>query len=174
MTRSTSEQFIHLTDERELPRADLLSLQAAAFECPIPELLPANQRWLARRNDDLIGHLAIQRRWFAVNANYCEGWMLGGVCTRPAHQHQGVGTRMLERALADLRQQKLPFAELNCGASLCAFYAHVGFVKIAAQALYWRDGRMETDADPVLACALHQGYALSQLRCEAFPFLLDF
>jgi GNAT superfamily N-acetyltransferase len=173
MTTTCIVEFCRHPDDKDVPRAQVLALQAAAFECPIPELLPADQRWLGWRGGALVAHAAAQQRWFAVNGAYLRGWMLGGVCTRPEDQSQGIGGSLLQRVEADLRSRD-GFVVLNCGERVRSFYERAGYICVAAGGRYVRGNGLQTDPDPALALSLHPQFSVDALRCEAFPFLLDF
>lgn len=163
----------HLSDDIGLPKADLLRLFRTAFG-GVETLWPANQRWLLWSSDKLLGHVSVQRRWFVVNKQYFEGWFVGGVCAGPTVQRSGIGTLILRQAHADLTLQELDFAVLNCGHPLVGFYERVGYVKISDRALYIRDGKLVLDEDPALAISFKQGFDVTALMCEAFPFGFDF
>lgn len=163
----------HLSGDIGLPEAELLRLFRAVFG-GADTLWPANQRWLLWSTDKLLGHVSVQRRWFVVNKRHLEGWFVGGVCVDPAVQRRGAGTLLMQQAHADLTSQELSFAVLNCGGPLVGFYERVGYVKISDRALYLRDGKLALDEDPALAIGLKQGFSLTALTCEAFPFGFDF
>lgn len=163
-----------INEDMELPEQAVLDLLKAAMGGDDSPPWPANQRWLLWNADELIGHVAAQRRWFVVNRRYFEGWHVGGVCIRPEVQRQGVGTRLMEQVHADLAQQELTFAVLNCGPALASFYGGVGYVKVADHGLYLRAGKLAQEADPAMAISFSEAFEVSVLSCEAFPFGFDF
>ena len=173
MSSASLVQLARHEDDARVPRQTVLALQAAAFDCPVPELLPADQRWLGWRDGVLVAHAAAQRRWFAVNGAYQRGWMLGAVCTRPEDQRQGIGKLLLQRVEADLRGRD-SFVVLNCGDRVCSFYERLGYVRVAAAGRYIRGNQLQTDPDPALALSLQPQFSVESLRCDAFPFLLEF
>ena len=61
-----------ITDDIGLPAAELLRLFRASFG-GADSIRPANQRWLLWTADGLVGHVAVQRRWFVVDQKYREG-----------------------------------------------------------------------------------------------------
>ena len=163
----------HISEEADLPEADLLQLFRAAFGA-VDAVCPANQRWLLWVTDKLVGHVSVQRRWFVVSKRYFEGWFVGGVCVDPAFQKSGLGTLLMRRAHTDLATQMLDFAVLNCGAPLAKFYERVGYVKVSDRACYLRDGKLALDEDPALAISCNAGFDVATLVCDAFPFGFDF
>lgn len=164
----------HLSGDVGLPEKEILSLLQAALGGDDTPPWPANQRWLLRSCDQLLGHVSVQRRWFVVNRHYFEGWHVGGVCVHPAVQRGGIGTFLMRQAHADLAPQELAFAVLNCGRPLVKFYNSVGYTEVSDRALYIRDGRLVTEEDPALAISFRQSFDVAALTCEAFPFGFDF
>ena len=164
----------HLYADVGLPQGALLGLLKAAFGGDDAPPWPANQRGLLWSAGQLRGHVSVQRRWFIVNQRYFEGWFVGGVCTHPDVQGSGIATQLLQRAHADLRRQELSFAVLNCNRTLVGFYERVGYVQIAARALYIRADQIMLDEDPALAISLKTGFDVAVLACAAFPFGFDF
>lgn len=166
--------YQHLEDDRLVPGKAVLDLQSIAFDADMNELLPANHRWLCWHGEELIAHAAVQRRWFVIRRAYLEGWMLGGVCTEPQYQRQGVARRLLAQVHEDLSMGPLHFIVLNCGNRVRRFYEKIEYKEVSPHGLYLRNGSIEIDNDPALARVLSPELDTDRLRCEAFPFVNDF
>ena len=163
----------HLVGDTGIPRDSLLDLFSSAFGS-VDTLWPANQRWLFWWDDRLVGHAAVQRRWFIVDKSYFEGWFVGAVCTEPSTQRRGIGTELMRRANADLAVQELDFAVLNCGEPRVGFYERAGYKRISERGLYLRGKKLVIDEDPALAISLQPDFDVNALATSAFPFGFDF
>lgn len=149
--------------------AEVLALLTAAFG-QADSLWPSDQRWLLRRDEQLIAHVAVQQRWFIVNARYHRGWFVGAVCTDPAFRQHGYASHLMQQVHLDLANEHLGFALLNCGEQRVRFYERLGYQRIANRGLYLRQEGHEIDDDPALAIALQDAFDLTSLHCDPFPF----
>jgi len=171
--RRESSRLEHLIGDTGIPGDSLLELFSSAFGS-VDTLWPANQRWLFWLDDRLVGHAAVQRRWFVIDKSHFEGWFVGAVCTEPSVQGRGIGTALMRQAHADLATQELNFAVLNCGEPRVHFYERVGYKRISERGLYLRGERVVVDEDPALAIPLEPGFDVDVLATDAFPFGFDF
>ncbi|GEM_PF-2549127 len=166
----------HLWQDKNIPERKILGLLRAAFSGGKGPPLPVNERWLLWSQDQLLGHAAVQRRWFVVNNKFFEGWLLGGVCIDPNFQGKGLANILIKKVLSDLAQKELDFAILCCDEEkLSGFYQKFGFAKIADSALYLEEGKIRTvEGDRTLVIAFSEDFDLDVLRVDPFPFGFDF
>ncbi len=172
----SGKRIEHLSQDKNIPEAEILDLFQAAFRGGGGSLLPVNERWILWSSDKLIGHAGVQRRWFVVKDKYFEGWLLGGICINPDFQGKGLANILIKKVLSDLAQKELDFAILCCDEEkLVSFYKRFGFIKISDSALYLENGKLEkVDGDRTMVISFAQGFDAEVLRTDPFPFGFDF
>ena len=168
-------QILTLDEMPDRLCASLDDLIALSFEgLRLGDLPPASKRAVLVQDDQILAHAAVQARSFPIGDRSFQGYILGCVCTHPDARQKGIGTKVTLSLLAALDICSGPFVVLNCGESVTAFYAKIGFMLIAQNAAYIRDGRLEIDPDPVMAIGLSPDFDVWQLKCDPFHLGQDF
>jgi predicted GNAT family N-acyltransferase len=162
----------------EVPAHLYTSLGALITGCfggmKLKDLPPATQRAVLLQGGQVIAHAAVQARVFPMTAGPLPGFILGCVCTHPDARQKGIGTAITQSLLAKLDIRLEQFIVLNCGESVTGFYAKMGFVRVAEQAVYTRNGQREVDSDPVMGMGISPSFDVRLLRYDPFPLGEDF
>jgi hypothetical protein len=114
-------------------------------------------------NRGLIGFAAVSDRIVRMDGEEADASLIGLVAIAKSRRGVGLGSVLLHSLVAGETGRKRDLV-LNCGEGLKGFYLAAGFKKISGSAGYMRNGRIEWDADPVLA----RGGIAERLCARAF------
>lgn len=85
----------------------------------------------------LLAHLAYARRHVMVGPHEVLIAGVGAVCTHPRVQGRGLGKRLFQALLSDLRGNRpADFAFLGCREGVVAFYERCGFTRLTQRVRY--------------------------------------
>jgi predicted N-acetyltransferase YhbS len=88
---------------------------------------------LAREDASLLGHVGIVRRLIRCGAEEVIVAGVQNLCVIPQRRGAGVSQALLQAALAEAKQQAMPFGLLFCIPELAAFYRSTGWRESLAQ-----------------------------------------
>jgi predicted N-acetyltransferase YhbS len=111
----------------------------------------------------LVGFAAVSDRIVLLDGEEADASLIGLVAIAKSRRGAGLGSVLLHSLVVDETERKRDLI-LNCGDGMKGFYIKAGFKKISDAAGYARNGRIEWDADPVLAC----GRIADRLCARAF------
>ncbi|MFC8731332.1 GNAT family N-acetyltransferase [Luteimicrobium sp. NPDC057192] len=135
---------------------------AAAFGAHGPRVLEMMHRLdateatrldlVADEDDDVVGHVRLSRAWIDASERLVEILMLTPLAVEPSRQSQGIGTLLLDTALAAADAAHSPAVVLEGSPG---FYARRGFVPAASHGLLRPSRRIPEPAFQVAPLSAH-------------------
>ena len=121
-----------------------------------------------------VGYMRLFKRRIHFDKNPLLLGGIGGVCTAPAYQHQGIATKMLQRAVEKLKKENCDIAFLCTDIEkLHTLYRQVGFVPLnKAYTSTGKSGHQYTDFDGMIA-PINSQALLEEVLQSNLPFHLE-